>query len=690
MKNALIKKTSHKSPFSKELLYLEDFKKILNLNANHGLCGSVNLGNTCFMNSSIACLSNCYELTAYFLLEKFIDDINEDNIDGTGGELAQYWHDLLNYYWNSSIKVGNPKYVKEIVGSKNKKFLGDKQQDSNEFMTVFLEILGEDLNRANKKVYIELKEQQKNETDIEAANRFWNLHIKRNDSIVTDLFHGLLKSTISCPRCHFKNITYDPFNTLTLTIPNINEISQFQNNKRKKKLNTKKKEIANIYYVPAFSLMSTIKFEIEIYKDMSLDEIVSQIKERGEDIRMSNNLKFISVSNKKFEKFINPKKTMKGSNYIFGYEKEINDHNCYTVPFYLRFGQKLSAYPRILFFPENTSFYDFKKKIYFFMRKYIKYPLNDKISNGEFEEEKELSDYINGKYNKLHNVLSLLEEEFDHLHNNKKYPKYYRKSSPYEIIITDSLEKNSREYIINKGKDNNYDILSQFRIDSDNDNADEMIKYILDNKDIYLVVQMNSKSGLIKEKISFNNCIVEKIPPLKDENKSEEEEIEYKEEENYFQNSNNITLDHCLQSFTGEEYLGKGNEWYCNKCRKRVKASKQIELFYLPRIMCICLNRFLKKGRFNYYTKNNTFVDFPLENLNMEKYMCGPDKKFSKYDLFAVSQHYGGMGEGHYTAICKNIDGNWYEYDDRSCVKASESDVCSNAAYVLFYRRKNW
>ena len=40
--------------------------------------------------------------------------------------------------------------------------------------------------------------------------------------------------------------------------------------------------------------------------------------------------------------------------------------------------------------------------------------------------------------------------------------------------------------------------------------------------------------------------------------------------------------------------------------------------------------------------------------------MCGPDKKYSKYDLYAVSQHYGSMGGGHYTAICKNIDGNWY------------------------------
>ena len=39
----------------------------------------------------------------------------------------------------------------------------------------------------------------------------------------------------------------------------------------------------------------------------------------------------------------------------------------------------------------------------------------------------------------------------------------------------------------------------------------------------------------------------------------------------------------------------------------------------------------------------------------MGKYICenGPDKDFSKYDLFAVSQHYGSTGGGHYTAICK-------------------------------------
>ena len=46
-----------------------------------------------------------------------------------------------------------------------------------------------------------------------------------------------------------------------------------------------------------------------------------------------------------------------------------------------------------------------------------------------------------------------------------------------------------------------------------------------------------------------------------------------------------------------------------------------MKIIYLPRIMCICLTRFLKKGRFYDYTKDNTYVDFPFENLNMDNYI---------------------------------------------------------------------
>ena len=71
----------------------------------------------------------------------------------------------------------------------------------------------------------------------------------------------------------------------------------------------------------------------------------------------------------------------------------------------------------------------------------------------------------------------------------------------------------------------------------------------------------------------------------------------------------------------------------------------------------------------------------------MSQFIVGPDKEHSKYDLFAVSQHYGSTGGGHYTAICKNFD-KWYSYNDSSVHETNESDAKSSAAYVLFYRRQ--
>ena len=71
-----------------------------------------------------------------------------------------------------------------MVAKKAPKFYGFSQQDSNEFMTEFLSILSEDLNKTDKKVYKELKEKQKDEEELECAKRFWNLHVSLNNSIV--------------------------------------------------------------------------------------------------------------------------------------------------------------------------------------------------------------------------------------------------------------------------------------------------------------------------------------------------------------------------------------------------------------------------------------------------------------------------------------------------------------------------
>lgn len=60
------------------------------------------------------------------------------------------------------------------------------------------------------------------------------------------------------------------------------------------------------------------------------------------------------------------------------------------------------------------------------------------------------------------------------------------------------------------------------------------------------------------------------------------------------------------------------------------------------------------------------------------------------YDLFAVSQHYGSLGGGHYTAACQGEDGAWHAFNDSSVDALGAMDPADSArsAYVLFYRRQ--
>ena len=716
------------SPFTRKIIPIDYLNSLVSSNVNHGLCGSQNMGNTCYMNSSIACLSNCLELTYYFLSEEFRKNINKKNKDGLGGELAENWYKLLKEYWTTSANIGNPYSIKELISKKNKKFAGDEQQDSNEFMTVFLELLGEDLNAATTKLYRELGEQKDNEDDIDCAKRFWELHLERNNSIITDLFHGLFKSTIICPCCKWKNITYDPFNTLALTIPTIDNIKMMRNNKNKirfqnlinnngkvRKKRKKKIQHFSLYYVPQFSISQTKKFEIDIFSGQTLIEIAKEIQKRQKEVKIFFPLLFTVIANKEFQGYINPDTPKPNENYIFSYQYESRDNVKYTIPIYLSIDDKKSSYPRFLFFHLKTTFYEFEKKIYILARKYFNSPFSSNNEDKKNNMDIELEKYIGGQSNNFTKILQLLEEEYDYINNNEndiEKIKYFFNNFPYKIILQRNFKENSENnaknnlennsFLISNGIKRNEIFLNDFNIKDYQSYVDTLLNVIEDNH-LYLMIKFNSKSPFLIKDIRFDMCSVtacEEIENINENiNNDIEMKIEYPNNNNYDENNTedneekysgfNITLDHCLQYFTEEESLEEGNEWQCQRCNKKVKASKKIEIFYLPRIMCICLTRFNRKGK--KYTKNDELVEFPLENLDMGKYICGPDKDFSKYDLFAISQHFGGMGSGHYTAVCKNVDGFWYNYDDVNIRRINNlNKICTNAAYVLFFRRQNW
>jgi ubiquitin C-terminal hydrolase len=120
-----------------------------------------------------------------------------------------------------------------------------------------------------------------------------------------------------------------------------------------------------------------------------------------------------------------------------------------------------------------------------------------------------------------------------------------------------------------------------------------------------------------------------------------------------------------------------------------VLATKKMDVWRCPDTLIIHLKRF-QHTRYS-REKLDTLVDFPLEGLDMAPWIgSASNRKNAVYDLYAISNHMGGMGGGHYTAYAKNlIDKQWYEFDDSRVSPVHNLDEMKGSeAYVLFYSRR--
>lgn len=54
--------------------------------------------------------------------------------------------------------------------------------------------------------------------DPRSAEKMWRAHRDKNSSVISDLFHGLLRSGVGCLECGFESVTYEPFVQLSLPL----------------------------------------------------------------------------------------------------------------------------------------------------------------------------------------------------------------------------------------------------------------------------------------------------------------------------------------------------------------------------------------------------------------------------------------------------------------------------------------
>ncbi|CAD5118594.1 DgyrCDS7280 [Dimorphilus gyrociliatus] len=198
----------------------DEKQKMLRLaqNANAGIVGLYNHGNTCYMNAVLQCLSHTLEVTKYFVLNKYKQDVLKRI--GNSQELSDSLSRVLKSLWTNGYKSEISSSFKHIIGKKAVQYSGTEQHDAHEFLLWLLDNLHDEMNIAkstkNKKISTRKTVIR---DDAKAAEEALSNQSKCNKSFIYDRFQALYRSSITCPMCNKCSNTFDPFLSLSLPLP---------------------------------------------------------------------------------------------------------------------------------------------------------------------------------------------------------------------------------------------------------------------------------------------------------------------------------------------------------------------------------------------------------------------------------------------------------------------------------------
>lgn len=182
---------------------------------------------------------SCYMVSVLYILQmlpdfvKFIKNVNLNNFNNT--QIIYELGKLLKISLNSNFKLSFNS-LKTLLGQKDSIWCNGEQQDSQEFFSFIICKLEEEYG--NKVIIIP---QLLNNNNLNVnnsllkiiSNNYINQSIRKDYSIIKDLFFGYLNSNTICSYCESKSACFESFLTLSLSIPiqkntNMNQIFKLE------------------------------------------------------------------------------------------------------------------------------------------------------------------------------------------------------------------------------------------------------------------------------------------------------------------------------------------------------------------------------------------------------------------------------------------------------------------------------